>query len=140
MNWRHTGTASLGFGTLQCAGDAAGAFLVSAGFSTLDVWRASPPLGDDSGLVYGGQGVVSNYPQQVVEPIYYACNNGARYPPTNQLRFLNWLETKPPIYPPILPEIYHKVTIVNGILVMSGNSKFGPAGQYTWSWELKQKR
>ncbi len=140
VNWRHTGTASLGFGTLQCAGEAAGAFLVSAGFSTLDVWKLSPPLGDDSTLLYGGKGVVSNYPQQIVEPIYYACNNGARYPPTNQLRFLNWLETNPPIHPPILPEIYHKVTPDNGVLVMSGNSKFGKDGQYTWRWDLKQKR
>ena len=137
VNWRHTGTASFGFGTQQCAGEAAGAFLVSAGFSTLDVSKLSPRLGDDSTLFYKGQGVVSNYPQQVVEPIYYACNDGARYPPINQLRFLNWLETNPPT---TLPDIDHKVKPVNGILVMSGNSKFGKEGQYSWSWELKQQR
>lgn len=137
VNWRHTGTASFGFGAVQCAGEAAGAFLASAEFSTLWVAKLDPPIGDDSTWFYSGKGLVANYPQQVVVPIDYACNVGGRYPPTHQLKFLNWLETNPSIMP---RDIDHKlIPDAEGNLVMRGSSNFG-GGRYTWSWEFKQTR
>lgn len=130
VTWSHTGSASLGFGAMQCSGEAFGTYLVAAGFNQLIVSDFNPltgDVGDGSTIFYHAQG--GGNPLSY-EPIIYNCTPSGTWPPIAQGGFIGWILTK-------LDEKI--ITDPDGSLAMRGEyTQTGPDATTKWTWSLKQ--